>query len=134
MTVMIWGVLPQVTGQTNNTQDTMEENGDPLKEDSMNAVGRHMSVHDMFRLLSCHSCNDLSLQMDYNQNTAVLVSGGGFGDIWRGDLLDGTRVAIKTWREALIKTSDYKTLKCIEVASGLAYIHSLDMVHGDIKG
>ncbi|CAE6421319.1 unnamed protein product [Rhizoctonia solani] len=146
----------------------------------------------MFRLLSRHGCVDLSLQMEPDQNGAMLVSGGGFGDIWRGQLSDGTRVAIKTWREALITKGDYKTLKravreiyiwskmehvnvhqlmgvvifknqsigmvsewmdngnvheyirknphadrfklCIEVASGLAYIHSLNMVHGDMKG
>ncbi|KAH7338712.1 kinase-like domain-containing protein [Rhizoctonia solani] len=145
----------------------------------------------MFELLACHGCPILVSQMDPMQDTAVLMSGGGFGDIWRGELLDGTRVAIKTWRASLIEQCDYKILKratreiyhwskmkhenihelmgvimfkgqslgmvsewmehgnlheylrknsnadryrlVTQVASGLAYIHSLNMVHGDIK-
>ncbi|CAE6411977.1 unnamed protein product [Rhizoctonia solani] len=130
--------------------------------------------------------------MNSNKDSASLVSGGGFSDIWRGGLLDGTRVAIiKTWREVPITTGEYKTLKraareihiwskikhenvhklmgivmfkgqsigmvsewmengnlheyirknpnadrfklCTQVVSGIAYIHDLNMVHGDIK-
>ncbi|CAE6405708.1 unnamed protein product [Rhizoctonia solani] len=91
--------------------DTISDIKGPLEDYSVEPIDQHMSIQDMFRLLSRHGCVDLSLQMEPDQNGAVLVSGGGFGDIWRGQLSDGTRVAIKTWREALITKGDYKTLK-----------------------
>ncbi|KAH7338688.1 WD40-repeat-containing domain protein [Rhizoctonia solani] len=190
-TVVIWDVSNLNYEVEDDSQDSVEEVVEDLGGENMDLINRHMSAQHMFRLLCRHGCDDLSSQMDPNQNTAVLISGGGFGDIWRGELRNGTKVAIKTWREALINTGDYKTLKravreiyywskikhgnvhqlmgvvmfkgqsigmvsewmtngnvheylqrnanadrlklCIEVASGLAYIHSLKMVHGDIK-
>ncbi|CAE6501619.1 unnamed protein product [Rhizoctonia solani] len=190
-TVMIWDVSRLTSDQTSDPYDMVEGNEKPLKDDGTDYINQHMSIQDMLGLLSRHGCDDLSLQMDQSQSTAVLVSGGGFGDIWKGELLDGTPVAIKAWRESLIEQCDYKILKraareiyywsklrhenihelmgvilfkgqslgmvsewmengnlheylrknhgtdrfqlSIQVASGLAYIHNFDMVHGDIK-
>ncbi|CAE7191820.1 unnamed protein product [Rhizoctonia solani] len=121
----------------------------------------------------------------------MIVSGGGFGDIWKGRLYSGTKVAIKAWRTNTMEQAGYKTLKraarelyiwsrmdhpnihrlqgvilfrdqylgmvsewmengnlheylrqhpftdryqlCIHVASGLKYMHSHNMIHGDLK-
>ncbi|CAE6455111.1 unnamed protein product, partial [Rhizoctonia solani] len=159
--------------------------------DDQDLLVTHMSIQDMFHLLSDHGCIDLGSHMDPIQHSAVLMSGGGFGDIWKGELLDGTKVAIKVWRASLIEQCDYKMLKratreiylwskmkhanvhelmgvvlfkgqslgmvsewmdngnlheylrkhpdanryqlCVQVASGVAYIHTFGMVHGDIK-
>ncbi|CAE7128728.1 unnamed protein product [Rhizoctonia solani] len=134
---------------------------------------------------------DLSPQMDAEQDTAMIMSGGGFGDIWKGKLHDGSIVAIKAWRANVLGQCDPKTLKraareiyywskmqhinihqlqgvilfkgqylgmvsdwmengnlheylrkrpdidryqlCIHVASGLEYMHSCSVVHGDLK-
>ncbi|CAE6493624.1 unnamed protein product [Rhizoctonia solani] len=129
--------------------------------------------------------------MDARQDTAMIMSGGGFGDIWKGQLYSGTKVAIKAWRTSAIDGCSYKTIKhaarelyywsgmdhpnihqligivlfkdqylgmvsewmdngnlheylrkhsdadryrlCIHIASGVAYMHSRSMIHGDIK-
>ncbi|CUA70735.1 hypothetical protein RSOLAG22IIIB_09063 [Rhizoctonia solani] len=49
--------------------------------------------------------------MDTTQDTALIVSGGGFGDIWKGKLHSGGKVAIKTWRTNTLEQCDYKTVK-----------------------
>ncbi|KAG8690096.1 hypothetical protein FRC11_013846 [Ceratobasidium sp. 423] len=88
-------------------------------------IGPHM---DMFDSLLRHGCIDLSSQMDPKQDSAVLPSGGGYADIWRGELYNGTKVAIKTWRASVIEQVDYKSLKR---AIRLIYIWSR-MVHPNI--
>ncbi|EUC58193.1 tyrosine kinase family catalytic domain protein, partial [Rhizoctonia solani AG-3 Rhs1AP] len=151
----------------------------------------HMSTQQMFECLVGAGCTDLSLQMDTKQETAIIVSGGGFGDIRMGQLHDGTKVAIKAWRTDILEELKYKTLKraarelfywsrlrhknihqlmgvivfrdeylgmvsewmengdlrkylrkrpgadrhqlCVDVASGLEYMHNQDMAHGDLK-
>ncbi|CAE6485492.1 unnamed protein product [Rhizoctonia solani] len=50
--------------------------------------------------------------MSSRQETAMIVSGGGFGDIWKGQLHSGAKVAIKAWRTtATLGRCEYKTLK-----------------------
>ncbi|KEP46139.1 tyrosine kinase catalytic domain protein [Rhizoctonia solani 123E] len=151
----------------------------------------HMSTHQMFECLVGAGCIDLSPQMDTKQETAMIMSGGGFGDIWVGKLHNGTKVAIKAWRTDALEQCRYKTLKraarelfywsrmehrnihqlmgvilfkdqylgmvsewmengnlhrylqkhpdadryrlCLDVASGLEYMHSQSTVHGDLK-
>ena len=65
----------------------------------------------MFDCLIDAGCTDLSSQMNTSQDTARIVSGGGFGDIWRGELNDGTTVAIKAWRTDALEQCRYKALK-----------------------
>ncbi|CAE7196327.1 unnamed protein product [Rhizoctonia solani] len=49
--------------------------------------------------------------MDVNQGTALIVSGGGFGDIWKGQMHNGGTVAIKAWRTNSLEQCEYKTIK-----------------------
>ncbi|CAE6459511.1 unnamed protein product, partial [Rhizoctonia solani] len=192
---MIWEVLGDSSDQVYSPQDEpqVEVRDEPSKSENLNteAIDRHMSTWDMFDRLVNHGCVDLSLQMDTKQDSAVIASGGGFGDIWMGKLYNGTKVAIKAWRSSMIEQCDYKKLKratreiyywskmkhenihqlmgviifkdnylgmvsqwmengnlsqyiranpdvdryqlCIQVASGLAYMHACNMVHGDLK-
>ncbi|KAH7338145.1 kinase-like domain-containing protein [Rhizoctonia solani] len=74
-------------------------------------ISHHMSMQEMFHHLLCHGCVNFSSQMDAQQENAMIVNGGGFGDIWLGRLSDGTQVAIKAWRASVIEQCDYKTLK-----------------------
>ncbi|KAG8756651.1 hypothetical protein FRC11_005153, partial [Ceratobasidium sp. 423] len=170
----------------------LKDNAEQLeRERATERIDKHMSIDEMCELLSRHGCINLASEMDPNQDSAVLVSGGGFGDIWKGKLNDGTKVAIKAWRASLIEQADYKSLKrasreiyywskmkhdnvhqlmgvilfkgqalgmvsewmddgnlheymrkqpqldryqmCTQVASGLAYMHRCDMIHGDLK-
>ncbi|KAL5641693.1 hypothetical protein ACGC1H_001985 [Rhizoctonia solani] len=154
-------------------------------------INSQMSTQQIFDCLIGAGCTDLSLQMDTRQETAMIASGGGFGDIWKGKLHDGGKVAIKAWRTSTLGQCDYKTLKraarelfywskmdhpnihrlqgvimfrdqylgmvsewmdngnlheylrkqpsadryqlCVQVASGLEYMHSCNTVHGDLK-
>ncbi|CAE6521883.1 unnamed protein product [Rhizoctonia solani] len=164
--------------------------------DSADSIGRQvvsseMSTQQMFDCLTASGCIDLSSQMDTRQDTAMIVSGGGFGDIWKGQLHNGGKVAIKAWRTNALGNCDYKTLKraarelycwsrmdhpnihrlqgvimlrdqylgmvsewmdkgnlheylrnhpdadrfkmCVDIAFGLAYMHTTNTVHGDLK-
>ncbi|CUA67525.1 Vegetative incompatibility protein HET-E-1 [Podospora anserina] [Rhizoctonia solani] len=154
-------------------------------------VSSEMSTQQIFDCLTAAGCVDLSLHMDPKQETAMIVSGGGFGDIWMGQLHNGGKVAIKAWRTNALDNCDYKTLKraarelycwsrmdhpnihrlqgvimlrdqylgmvsewmgngnlheylrkhpdadrfklCVNIASGLEYMHSTNTVHGDLK-
>ncbi|KAH7338742.1 kinase-like domain-containing protein [Rhizoctonia solani] len=83
----------------------------PPEVKGSDTISRHMSLQEIFSLLLQHGCADLSSEMDCRQDMTVTVSGGAFGDIWMGELYNGTRVAIKTIRSSLIEGPDYKTLK-----------------------
>ncbi|KEP45458.1 tyrosine kinase family catalytic domain protein [Rhizoctonia solani 123E] len=74
-------------------------------------IDSHMSTQQMFECLIGVGCIDLSPQMNTKQDTAMIMSGGGFGDIRMGQLYDGTKVAIKAWRTEALEELRYKTLK-----------------------
>ncbi|KAG8751191.1 hypothetical protein FRC11_009609 [Ceratobasidium sp. 423] len=80
-------------------------------ESEVDLIGQHMSMQEMFDILLRHGCVDLASRMDPKQDTAVVVNGGGFGDIWMGKMHDGTKVAIKSWQGSMIEQCDYKALK-----------------------
>ncbi|CAE7151552.1 unnamed protein product, partial [Rhizoctonia solani] len=69
------------------------------------------STQQIFDCLCRAGCIDLSSKMDTRQETAMIASGGGFGDIWKGSLHDGGEVAIKAWRTTALGQCGYKTLK-----------------------
>ncbi|KEP45602.1 tyrosine kinase catalytic domain protein, partial [Rhizoctonia solani 123E] len=113
----------------------------------------HMSTQQIFDCLIAVGCIDLSAQMDTHQNTAMIASGGGFGDIWRAarelfywSLMDHRNIhqlmgvivfkdqylgMVSEWME---KGHLHKYLEnnpdadryqlCIDVASGLEYMHN----------
>ncbi|CAE6504651.1 unnamed protein product [Rhizoctonia solani] len=111
--VMVWHLPVYDSKAESDTQSELEEDTGQSDSDDgdWHLIGQHMVIQDMFELLASHGCVDLTPKMDINQDTAILMSGGGFGDIWRGELLDGTKVAIKAWRDSLVEHCDYKTLK-----------------------
>ncbi|CAE7129932.1 unnamed protein product [Rhizoctonia solani] len=69
------------------------------------------STQHMFACLCRAGCVDLSLKMDTRQETAIIVSGGSFGDIWKGEMHTGVKVAIKAWRTYALGPCEHKTLK-----------------------
>ncbi|KAJ1308940.1 hypothetical protein OPQ81_004623 [Rhizoctonia solani] len=80
---------------------------------SRKSVANHLSSKDVFDQLVAHGCSDLSSVMDPEKYSDRSVTGGGFADIWKGSLQDGTEVAIKVWRFDSIDVSedDPKKLK-----------------------
>ncbi|KAL5632342.1 hypothetical protein ACGC1H_005343 [Rhizoctonia solani] len=57
-----------------------------------------MSTDEMFQCLTHHGCPDLTESMDPNAYSRHYIAPGGFGDIWKSELHDGTAVAIEVWR------------------------------------
>ncbi|KAG8740916.1 hypothetical protein FRC10_003575 [Ceratobasidium sp. 414] len=71
-----------------------------------------MSVQEMFECLIRHGCTNLSSQIDSGGQPSSAIAGGGFGDIYRGRLRDGTTVAIKALRHHLLaQDTSRKALK-----------------------
>ncbi|CAE6534502.1 unnamed protein product [Rhizoctonia solani] len=193
-TIRIWGAF------TPNRNPDIEHDPyiiigeiEPFDLQNSELISEHLSIQEMFDILTRHGCVDLSSQMNTKTSTAMPVPGarGGFGDILKGGLQSGTKVAIKVWRTAVIEQSNYKHLKrttreiyywskmqhenihplmgiilvngqslgmvsewmengnlheyirrnphvdrhrlCVQVASGLAYMHRHEMIHGDLK-
>ncbi|KAJ1308943.1 hypothetical protein OPQ81_004626 [Rhizoctonia solani] len=154
------------------------------------SMASHMSNKDVFDQLVEHGCVDMTSTIDPTRYSTVAIYGGGFGDVWKGGLMDGTEVAIKTWRFSYMSQENPKELKramrevynwskvkheniqellgvvmfqgrlgmvspwmpygnlrdyvakhpeinryalCVQVATGLSYLHNEGMVHGDLK-
>ncbi|CAE6443930.1 unnamed protein product, partial [Rhizoctonia solani] len=110
-TIMIWRISGNDSGADDESQPMAEDGAGMLELDrSIELVGKHMSMQEMLDLLLRHGCIDLTSQVDDGPNT-IKVNGGGFGDIWKGSLRKGPKVAIKVWRGAEMQQYDYKTLK-----------------------
>ncbi|QRV89425.1 Tyrosine kinase catalytic domain protein [Ceratobasidium sp. AG-Ba] len=57
-----------------------------------------MPVFEVIKHLSRHNCRDITDQLDPTSGSLYPVSNGGFGDIFKAMLRDGTHVAVKTPR------------------------------------
>ena len=58
-----------------------------------------------------HGCADLSALIDNTREQLAVVAGGGFGDIRRAVLSNGTNVAVKTLRMHVLLEADSKATK-----------------------
>ncbi|QRV74275.1 Tyrosine kinase catalytic domain protein [Ceratobasidium sp. AG-Ba] len=78
-----------------------------------NRVSSKMSASVIAKLLVEHGCPDITDQLELKRCGVAPVSGGGFGDIFRGALGSGKRVAIKCPRLYLLQDDDEsrRTLK-----------------------
>ncbi|CAE6404393.1 unnamed protein product [Rhizoctonia solani] len=194
-TVIIRSILGNDLESSSNLEfgETPGDEGEWLHNGSTRMIAQHMSTQQVFDCLIDSGCIDLSSKMDTSQETARIVSGGGFGDIWMGQLHDGEKVAIKAWRSNTLEQFNYKSMKraarelfywsrmehrnihqlkgvimfkgeylgmvsewmengnlheylrrhstdsagryqlCLDVASGLEYMHGRSTIHGDLK-
>lgn len=71
----------------------------------------------MFDRLVLHGCADMSSSMDPDGYSSDLIAAGGFGDVWRGLLKDGTVVAVKSLRLYVISQGEKKAMKVRTLAS-----------------
>ncbi|CAE6467167.1 unnamed protein product [Rhizoctonia solani] len=95
--------------QTDLFETPGKEGNKPLSEPTQ--ITHQMSTQDIFGCLIRAGCKDLSYEMDARQDTAMIMSGGGFGDIWMGKLNNGAKVAIKAWRTNALNQCTDKSLK-----------------------
>ncbi|KAL5641699.1 hypothetical protein ACGC1H_001989 [Rhizoctonia solani] len=105
-------------------RNILGEDSDLAYPSGPHIITSQMSTKQMFECLTDAGCSDLSSLMDSKQETAMIVSGGGFGDIWMGKLHNGRKVAIKAWRTNTLEQCDYKTLK--RAARELFYWSKMD--------
>ncbi|KAH7338986.1 kinase-like domain-containing protein [Rhizoctonia solani] len=68
-----------------------------------------MSISEIIAYLVKDGCNNLSSKINWDTFSKNPICQGGFGDIYRGNLLDGTCVAVKTAR--FVTDRDPKHLK-----------------------
>ncbi|CAE6432705.1 unnamed protein product [Rhizoctonia solani] len=149
-----------------------------------------MTSSEIFECLIEHGCLDLQASIDPNRFSSCRAAEGGFGDVWKGQLIDGTNIAVKVLRYALVRENGSKNIKrvmreiynwsklehknvhkllgitmfqerlgmvstwmedgtlqrylnqhsdinrhalCLQVAEGVAYLHGVNMIHGDLK-
>ncbi|CAE6475567.1 unnamed protein product [Rhizoctonia solani] len=146
-----------------------------------------MTPLGMLECLIGHGCSDLRLFVDPDRYSSCRVAEGGFGDVWKGQLVDGTSIAIKVLRYGLVYEDESKSVKramreiynwsklehknihkllgvtmfqerlgmvsvwmehgtlrqylqqhynvdrYAMIAEGVAYLHGMDMIHGDLK-
>ncbi|GAB1524165.1 Transcriptional regulatory protein sin3 [Rhizoctonia solani] len=76
----------------------------PMREARNTASG-------MFECLVKHGCSNLQTSINPNSFSSYRVAEGGFGDVWRGRLTDGTSVAIKVLRYSLVRSDESKDIK-----------------------
>ncbi|QRV89040.1 mitogen activated protein kinase kinase kinase [Ceratobasidium sp. AG-Ba] len=77
-------------------------------------VSSEMPVSTIIEILVRRGCVDVTNRLDHSQCGAYPISGGGFGDIFRGKLNNGEPVAIKCRRLFLLEDRDgRKTVKRI---------------------
>ncbi|GAB1519814.1 hypothetical protein RhiTH_002884 [Rhizoctonia solani] len=150
----------------------------------------HMSNNEAFDQMVLHGCTDMRPTIDPEGYSDGPACAGGFGDVWKGRLIGGVEVAVKTWQFSFMAREDPKQLKhvmqevcsrfqvkheniqellgvtmfqgrlgvvspwmpysglqeyiqkspdvdryglCIQVATGLSYLHSKGMAHGGLK-
>ncbi|CAE7218285.1 unnamed protein product [Rhizoctonia solani] len=109
--VMIWDIIGGDSDMSPESGALVESSESSTKVEGPERVSRHMTIREIFELLLRHGCTDLSSQMDCNQESNFAANGGGFGDIWTGNLHNGTKVAIKVWRASMVEQCDDKALK-----------------------
>jgi hypothetical protein len=56
------------------------------------------AIAEVLEHLGHHGCNDVTAQLDLSKSSKYPLSQGGFGDVYRGALRDGSLVSLKCLR------------------------------------
>jgi hypothetical protein len=72
--------------------------GPPYDNAHSNSHGFTQSALEIATQLEEHGCENITERLDIPSCSSFPLSRGGFGDVYRGSLHDGTQVAIKTMR------------------------------------
>ncbi|CAE6421617.1 unnamed protein product [Rhizoctonia solani] len=86
-------------------------------------ISGSMSTSEILSRLNRHGCPEITAQLDLSKFSRAAVSTGGFGDVYRGALRDGTRVGAKCLR-LLIGADDDDGRKQLKRAARELYVWS----------
>ncbi|KAG8795492.1 hypothetical protein FRC12_013654 [Ceratobasidium sp. 428] len=78
---------------------------------TVDPISREMPMSEIITQLSKHGCQDITEQLDEDTSSRHPVSDGGFGDVYKARLRDGTEVAIKVARVYIDAIGEAKALK-----------------------
>ncbi|KAG8734604.1 hypothetical protein FRC10_011611, partial [Ceratobasidium sp. 414] len=70
----------------------------PLREVTTFMVQYALTVEELITCFGDRGCTDITDQLDLESCTTYPLFSGGFGDVYRGETVDGVEVAIKTMR------------------------------------
>ncbi|KAG8796124.1 hypothetical protein FRC12_004321 [Ceratobasidium sp. 428] len=90
-------------------------------QDARSRVSAATPISSAFSYLVHHGCADLTTRLDISSCPEAALSGGRFGDVWRGNLRDGIEVAIKCLR---LHTVDDVRCKVVKHAARELYYWS----------
>ncbi|CUA67186.1 Tyrosine-protein kinase SPK-1 [Girardia tigrina] [Rhizoctonia solani] len=74
----------------------------------LNTIGHLMSITEIVAQLENHGCRDVTALLDFSTSSAWPISTGGFGDVYKVNLMDSTEVAVKTTRIYVSSTDEGK--------------------------
>ncbi|KAG8754429.1 hypothetical protein FRC11_006662 [Ceratobasidium sp. 423] len=184
------GLSHELNHPNPKSRPIMAKKLDPSVRTVQNVKPSEMTLSEMYECLIEHGCSDLQSSIHPHGFSSCRVAEGGFGDIWKGKLIDGTGIAVKVLRFALVHEDESKNLKrvmreiynwsklehkninkllgvtmlegrlgmvstwmehgtlqkylkqhdninrhslCVQVAEGVVYLHSMNVIHGDLK-
>ncbi|KAH7322188.1 hypothetical protein B0J17DRAFT_253317 [Rhizoctonia solani] len=91
---------PTTVSDTSAT-DQHQSTSTPLLEPTISQeapISRNMSATEVVSHLVAHGCRDLSSELDHASFDDYPTSHGGLSDVYAGQLLNGTRIAVKALR------------------------------------
>ncbi|CAE6519783.1 unnamed protein product [Rhizoctonia solani] len=86
------------------------------------AISDSMSASEILAHLGRHGCSDITYQFDLAKTERSPISTGGFGDVYRGKLHNGDRVAVKSLR--MLVSADDSGEKRLKHAAHELYVWS----------
>ncbi|KAG9087932.1 hypothetical protein FS749_002549, partial [Ceratobasidium sp. UAMH 11750] len=98
--------LPPANSSSRNNQSPLDHSADgpaetippdPLPRATV-VIGRTMPAANIIQHLVQHGCRDMTADLDSSSCSEYPIANGGFGDVYRGQLGKGKRVAIKCMR------------------------------------
>ncbi|KAG8740303.1 phosphatidylinositol-binding protein scs2 [Ceratobasidium sp. 414] len=114
-----------VQNVSDNTIHTLPHVPSPRPSLVPSIIGRATPLSDVISLLVEHGCQDITEKLDPSAHGEYPVSSGGFGDVYKGRLRDGSPIAIKCMRviidpysEVHMVMVDRYTAKYISVLRG----------------